>query len=79
MPRSCRVDRMPAERVKRTGLVYLSYPNNPTAAVAPRDCLRRTVNSYWKHEIVIACDNPYVETSYCGYRVPRIMEVNGAS
>lgn len=76
--RSRRVDEMLADQVKDTALVYLSYPNNPTAAVAPRDCLRRTVNSYREHEIIIAFDNPYVESTYYGYRAPSIMEVSGA-
>ena len=69
---------LPAGRVKRTGLVYLNYPNNPTAAVAPRDYLERTVNYCREHDIVIAFDNPYVEITYDGYRAPSIMEVDGA-
>ncbi len=69
---------LPVDRAERAGLVYLNYPNNPTAAVAPRDYLERTINYCREHEIVIAFDNPYVEITYDGYRAPSIMEVDGA-
>src|SRR5205823_5288851 len=52
---------LPADVVRRTKLVYLNYPNNPTAAVAPRDYLARTVEFCRRHGIVIAYDNPYCE------------------
>src|SRR2546425_3443099 len=37
------LEEIPAAVLKRTRLVYLNYPNNPTAAIAPRDYLERTV------------------------------------
>jgi len=64
--------------VKRTKLVYLNYPNNPTAAVAPLDYLERTVRFCRRHGIVIAYDNPYVDVTFDGYVAPSIFEVEGA-
>ncbi len=72
------LDELPTERLDRTGLVYLNYPNNPTAAVAPLDYLARTVDVCRRHDIVLAYDNPYCEITYDGYRAPSIFEVEGA-
>src|SRR5256884_6348047 len=52
------LDEVPADVLKRTRLVYLNYPNNPTAAIAPREYLERTVAFCRRHAIVIAYDNP---------------------
>lgn len=69
---------LPPDVVRQTRLVYLNYPNNPTAAVAPRDYLERTVAFCRTHDIVIAYDNPYVEVTFDGYVAPSIFEIPGA-
>src|SRR5437868_14488065 len=55
------LDELPPEVVRRTRLVYLNYPNNPTAAVATGEYLERTVAFCRRHDIVIAYDNPHCE------------------
>ncbi len=72
------LDELPPERLAKTRLVYLNYPNNPTTATAPLDYLRRTVEACRRHDIVLAYDNPYCEITYDGYRAPSIFEVEGA-
>jgi len=69
---------VPADAMRRTKLVYLNYPNNPTAAIAPRDYLERTVEFCRRHRIVIAYDNPYCEITFDGYVAPSIFEIPGA-
>jgi len=69
---------LPVERLSRTALVYLNYPNNPTAAVAPPEYLERTVETCRRHDIVLAFDNPYCEITFDGYRAPSIFEIDGA-
>src|SRR6266705_607925 len=69
---------IPKDVVKRAKLVYLNYPNNPTAAVAPRDYLERTVEFCRRHDILIAYDNPYCEITFDGYVAPSIFEIPGA-
>ena len=39
------LDEVPADVLARTKLLYLNYPNNPTAAVAPMEYLERTSTS----------------------------------
>jgi len=69
---------LPASVLRRISLVYLNYPNNPTAAVAPRDYLERTVAVCREYGIALAYDNPYVEITFDGYRAPSIFEIEGA-
>ena len=64
--------------LRRVRLVYLNYPNNPTAAVAPRDYLERTVEICRRFGIVLAYDNPYCDLTFDGYRAPSIFEIAGA-
>ncbi len=69
---------LPKDVLKRTRLVYLNYPNNPTAAVAPREYLEHTVAVCRQYDIALAYDNPYVEVTFDGYRAPSIFEIDGA-
>ncbi|HET7619638.1 MAG TPA: aminotransferase class I/II-fold pyridoxal phosphate-dependent enzyme, partial [Vicinamibacterales bacterium] len=72
------LDEIPAPVLKRAKLVYLNYPNNPTAAVARREYLERTVAACRKHDILLAYDNPYCEITFDGYVAPSIFEIPGA-
>ncbi len=69
---------VPGDVVRRAKLVYLNYPNNPTAAVAPREYLERTVAFCRERGIIIAYDNPYCEITFDGYVAPSIFEIPGA-
>jgi LL-diaminopimelate aminotransferase len=72
------LDEAPTELLRRTRLLFLNYPNNPTAAIAPLDYLERTVATCRRHGIVLAYDNPYCDLTFDGYRAPSIFEVSGA-
>ncbi|MCX5762935.1 MAG: aminotransferase class I/II-fold pyridoxal phosphate-dependent enzyme [Gemmatimonadetes bacterium] len=72
------VDEIPADVRRRTKLLYLNYPNNPTAAVAPRDYLKKVVDWCAKHDILLVYDNAYSEMTFDGYVAPSIFEIDGA-
>jgi LL-diaminopimelate aminotransferase len=72
------LDAVPEAVLRRTRLVYVNYPNNPTAAVAPRDYLERLVASCRRHDIVLAYDNAYSDITFDGYVAPSIFEIDGA-
>jgi LL-diaminopimelate aminotransferase len=72
------LDELAPEVLQRTALVYVNYPNNPTAAVAPLDYLERLVAACQRHDIVLAYDNPYCDVTFDGYVAPSIFEVSGA-
>jgi len=72
------LDEVPADVIRRTRLLYLNYPNNPTTAVAERSYLERVVAFCRRHSIIVAYDNPYCEITYDGFVAPSILEVEGA-
>ena len=69
---------LPEEVVRKTRILYLNYPNNPTAACAPREYLERAVAWCREHDVILAYDNAYSEVAYDGYRPPSILEIEGA-
>jgi LL-diaminopimelate aminotransferase len=72
------LERLPPELLRRAKLVFLNYPNNPTAAVATPEYLQRTVEICRKHDILLAYDNAYCDLTFDGYRAPSIFEFPGA-
>jgi LL-diaminopimelate aminotransferase len=73
------LERVPRAALERTRLVYVNYPNNPTAAIAPREYLERLVAVCRRHRIVLAYDNAYCDLTFDGYRAPSIFEFEGAA
>jgi LL-diaminopimelate aminotransferase len=72
------LDRVPETVLQKTRLLFLNYPNNPTAAVATLEYLERVVALCRKHEVILAYDNAYCDIVFDGYRAPSIFEVPGA-
>ncbi len=64
--------------LKRAKLMYLSYPNNPTGAIAPPGFFERAIQLAREHEILIVHDNAYSEITYDGYRAPSFLATPGA-
>jgi len=61
----------------RAKLIYLNYPNNPTAAVATRAFYEEVVAWARKHQVLIAQDAAYSEV-YFGRPPASILEIPGA-
>ncbi len=72
------LDDIPAGILKRAKVLYLNYPNNPTARVAPRDYLEKVVKRCRELDILLVYDNAYSEMAFDGYVPPSIFEVEGA-
>lgn len=72
------LDKVPVDVLRRSKLVFVNYPNNPTAAVAPMEYLERTVAACRRHGILLAYDNAYCDLTFDGYRAPSIFEIPGA-
>jgi LL-diaminopimelate aminotransferase len=69
---------LPPDVVRRARVLYLNYPNNPTAAAAPREYLEAAVAFCREQRILLAYDNAYSEIAFDGYRPPSILEIEGA-
>src|SRR5688500_15464573 len=72
------LDDIPADVLKKTRMLFLNYPNNPTAAVAPRDYLENIVRHCRELDILLVYDNAYSELAFDGYVPPSIFEIDGA-
>jgi LL-diaminopimelate aminotransferase len=72
------LDAIPADIRRRAKLLWLNYPNNPTAAVAPIEFFEAAVAFARENDILICHDAPYAEIAYDGYRAPSILSVPGA-
>jgi len=69
---------VPEAVLRRAKLVFVNYPNNPTAAIATPEYLERTVAICRRYGILLAYDNAYCDLTYDGYRAPSIFEFAGA-
>src|SRR5256886_7214125 len=72
------LDAIPDEVAQRARLMWLNYPNNPTAAVADRTFLTRAVDFCREGGIVLCHDAPYSEIAFDGYRPLSLFEIPGA-
>jgi len=72
------LDAIPAEVARRAKLMYLNYPNNPTAAVATRDFFGGVVAFARRHGILVCHDLMYSELKFDGFEPPSLLEVEGA-
>jgi len=70
--------RIPESVLRKTTLMWLNYPNNPTAAVADLDFYNRVVDFARQHDICVCHDGPYSEVAYDGYRPVSFLEADGA-
>ncbi len=59
-------------------MMFLNYPNNPTAATVDRGFLKEAVDFAKDNNIILCYDNAYSEVTYNGYRAPSILEIDGA-
>ncbi|MBI4216553.1 MAG: LL-diaminopimelate aminotransferase [Chloroflexi bacterium] len=72
------LDAIPAEVARRAKLLWLNYPNNPTAAVADLDFFRRVVAFAKRYGIAVCHDGPYSEVAYDGYKPVSFLQAEGA-
>ncbi len=63
---------------KQSKMMYLNYPNNPTAATVDKKFLKEAVDFATDNHLMLCYDNAYSEVTYDGYRAPSVLEVDGA-
>ncbi len=72
------LEKIPEDIARRAKLIFVNYPNNPTAAVADLDFFERLKRFAKKYNIIVCHDAAYTELSYDGYRPPSFLEVKGS-
>lgn len=73
------LDSIPSGILKNAKVLWLNYPNNPTAAIAPDEYFERVIAFARRHGIAILHDASYSEVYYDGYKPLSFMELEGAS
>ncbi len=68
-------DKIPLSIRKKSKIIFINYPNNPTAATAERGFYRHIVEFAAKYKIIVISDLAYSEMSYDGFRPASFLEV----
>jgi LL-diaminopimelate aminotransferase len=69
---------LPEHLLKRAKLLWLNYPNNPTAATANLDFFSRAIAFARQYDLLVCHDAAYTQVTFDGYQSPSILQVPGA-
>jgi LL-diaminopimelate aminotransferase len=72
------LDSVRIDSSRKYRMMFLNYPNNPTAAVAEKRFFQEVVSFAAKHNIIVCHDAAYSEISFDGYRTCSFLETEGA-
>jgi LL-diaminopimelate aminotransferase len=72
------LDRIPSDIAKKAKLMFINYPNNPTAATCDRQFFRKVVDFAREYTIIVAHDAAYADVTFDGYRAESFLETPGA-
>ncbi|MGB2706464.1 MAG: LL-diaminopimelate aminotransferase [Candidatus Omnitrophota bacterium] len=70
--------KVPKNIARRSKLLFLSYPHNPTTAIASPEFFRDVVNWGVGKNIIIGHDLAYSDIVFDNYKAPSILQVKGA-
>ena len=72
------LERIPSAVLAKARVLWLNYPNNPTAACAEQDFFTRVVEFAHRNELVIIHDMAYAEVYFDDFRPMSILQIPGA-
>lgn len=72
------LEAVPDQVAARTRILYLNYPNNPTAATAPDAYYRQAIDFCRERGALLVHDHAYSELAFDGYKPRSIFEFDGA-
>jgi LL-diaminopimelate aminotransferase len=72
------LDAISPEIARQAKLLWINYPNNPTAAVADRGFFDRVVKFANEYDVIVCHDAAYTEMGYDGYRPMSFLQTEGA-
>jgi LL-diaminopimelate aminotransferase len=73
------LDAVPADILKKAKMIFVNYPNNPTAAIAPEKFYLKLIEFAKKNNIIVAADAAYSEIYYDENEKPlSFLEIPGA-
>lgn len=69
---------IPEEIAQKAKMIFLNFPNNPTAGIATKEFFKEAVEFCKKNNILLISDLAYSEITFDGYKPPSVFEVEGA-
>jgi LL-diaminopimelate aminotransferase len=72
------LDAIPQDVAQKAKLLWLNYPNNPTAAAAPLAFFEKAVEFARRYDLLVCHDAAYAQVGFDDYRAPSLLEVPGA-
>jgi LL-diaminopimelate aminotransferase len=78
LEKNCFLPNFESIDAKGAKMMFLNYPNNPTAATVDKKFLKKAVDFAKDNNIILCYDNAYSEITYDGYQAPSILEVDDA-
>ena len=72
------LESIPMKILKKTKMILLNYPNNPTTAVVPLGFLSEAIAFAKEYGVLLCNDNAYSEIAFDGFRPLSLLEVPGA-
>ena len=67
---------IPPDILKRSRMMVLSYPHNPTSAIAPLSFFQDAVEFCQNHNLVLVHDFPYVDLVFTNDSVPSVFQAD---
>jgi LL-diaminopimelate aminotransferase len=71
-------DQIPEEILQRARILWLNYPHNPTASIAPLAFFKQAVAFARQHHLLLCHDAAYLRIVWDGGYAPSLLEVKGA-
>ncbi|MXY77890.1 MAG: aminotransferase class I/II-fold pyridoxal phosphate-dependent enzyme [Acidimicrobiia bacterium] len=71
-------DSIPRDVAARARAIWMSYPNNPTAVVAPVEFYEMAVDFAQRTNTILVSDNPYADITFGGEPAASVLTVDGA-
>jgi LL-diaminopimelate aminotransferase len=66
------------EVAQKAKMIWVNYPNNPTAAVATEEFYQNLIDWAHEYDVAVISDNPYSEVCFEHYRAPSFLQFDGA-
>lgn len=71
------LDKIPKKILRKTKLLYLNYPNNPTSKLASKDLYRKAIYLAKKYKFMVINDNAYGDLVYNKEDIINLRDIEG--
>jgi LL-diaminopimelate aminotransferase len=72
------LDAIPKELSKKAKLIWVNFPNNPTAATAEADFYQKLIAWAKEYNVAVISDSPYMDICFEGFKPPSFLRFPGA-